>query len=350
MHKTLRFNNRIKISRNIINMPYRRGYRRRRRPRKRNQLAMTTRGGNNRRRIARVLRPLTLRPKSAIQRVVYTNTFNCTPGLSSNGEQQNYCISMIINSPWLFGNNWNTNATLTGQLLSPNEPIVALNGNFPDADSTIMPGIKEGGGQPFSKYQQGYVTGTKVSVVATPINNSSGQPIQLGYLYAHRSSTASSLQGTDKITDLNKRPFLQMKKLMGSQTATLAGASITNSSRLTVKHSPKTWNNIKDIRDNKQFSFSTQANDGVGAIPAEKDFLTIGVIPALNTYTVPGGNTQTKVTNFQLQLRVEQSILWTEPLDDKLTGNGNLAYPVPAYQMNSGPGYGASRMYQYLKR
>ncbi len=321
-------------------MPYKRKYNKRR-PRRRG--AIVTRGGNNRRRIARVMRPLTLRPMSAVQKVVYTNTFNCTPGLNGSGEQQNFCIAMILNSPWPFGNNWDTNANQTGQSISPNEAITAINGTVPEATTTIMPGIKEGGGQPFSKYQQGYVTGTKVTVVATPINNSSGVPIQLGYLYAHRSSTASSLQASDDITKLNQRPFVKMKKLMGSQTSTLAGASITNSSRLVVKHSPKQWNNIKDLRDNKQFSFSTQANDGAGAIPAEKDFLTIGVIPALNTYTVPGGSTQTKVTNFQLQLRIEQSILWTEPLDASQQGTGNLAYPIPAWQMNSGPGYVASK-------
>ncbi len=328
-------------------MPYNRKYKKRNYRRK--NRALVTRGGNNRRRIARVLRPITMRPMSAVQKVVYTNTFNCTPGLSSSGTQQNYCISMILNSPWPFGNNWDTSANQTGQSLSPNEPIVAINGTVPDADSTIMPDIKEGGGQPFTKYQQGYVTGTKVTVVATPINNSSGVPIQLGYLYAHRSSTASSLQASDKITDLNKRPFLQMKKLMGSQTSTLAGASITNSSRIVVKHSPKKWNNVKDLRDNKQFSFSTQANNGVGGIPSEKDFLTIGVIPALNTYTVPGGSTETKATNFQLQLRIEQSILWTEPLDDKNTGNGNLAYPVPAYQMG-GFASGIAKAMRYHRR
>lgn len=320
-------------------MPYKRGYKRRRPYRRRKPRALVTRGGANRRRIARVIRPLTMRPKSAVQKVVYTNTFNCTPGLNSSGEQQNYCISMLLNSPWPFGNNWDTNANQSGQSISPNAAIVAINGTVPDPDTTIMPGIKEGGGQPFSKYQQGYITGTKVTVVATPINNSSGVPIQLGYLYAHRSSTASSLQASDNITKLNQRPFVKMRKLMGAQTSTLAGAGVTNSSRLVIKHSPKKWNNIKDIRDNKQFSFSTQANEGAGAIPAEKDFLTIGVIPALNTYTVPGGTQQTKATNFQLQLRIEQSILWTEPLDSAAAGTGNLAYPVPAYQMNAGPGY-----------
>ena len=309
--------------------PYKRRMPRRRRAPVRSR-ALVTRGGNNRRQIARVIRPLTMRPTSAIQNVVYRNTFRCIPGLKSDGTQQNFCITMLLNSPWLFGNNWDTNAAQVGQSIVPNEPIVAINGTTPDPGSTIMPGVKEGGGQPFSKYQQGYVTGTKVTIVATPINNENGKPIQLGYLYAHRSSTASNLQASDTITDLKKRPFLKMKKLMGAQTATLQGASVTNSSRLVVNHSPKSWNNIKDLRDNKQFSFSTQANEGAGAIPAEKDFVTLGCVAALNSYVVPGGSEETKVTNFQLELEVRQSILWTEPLDDKQTGNGNLAYPVPA--------------------
>lgn len=330
-------------------MPYRRGYKKRNPRRRNNSRALVTRGGANRRRVARVIRPLTLRPKSAIQKVVYTNTFNCTPGLSGAGAQQNFCISMIINSPWLFGNNWDTNAAQTNQHIVPNSPIVAINGTIPEADTTIMPGIKEGGGQPFTKYQQGYVTGTKITVVATPINNTSGTPVQLGYLYAHRSSTASSLQASDKITDLQKRPFVQMRKLMGAQIANLQTASTTNSSRLVIKHSPKKWNNIKDLRDNKQFSFSTQANEGAGAIPAEKDFVTIGLIPALNDYTVPGGSSQTQATNFQLQLRVEQSILWTEPLDSAAAGTGNLAYPVPASQMYNFAG-SMARATRYLRR
>lgn len=327
-------------------MPYRRGYKpfARRKRRRYNKRVIVTKGGNNRRRVARVLRPLTLRPTSAVQKVVYTNTFKCVPGLAGGGTQQNYCIQLMLNSPWPFGSNWDTNAQQTNQTITPNEAIVAVNGTTPEATTTIMPGIKEGGGQPFSKYQQGYVTGCKVTVVATPINNTSGTPVQLGYLYVHTSSTGASLQASDKITDINKRPYVKMKKLMGSQIANLQTASTTNSSRLTVKHSPKKWNNIKDIRDNRQMSFSTQANNGAGAIPSEKDFLTIGVIPALNNYTVPGGSAETQCTNFQLQLRIEQSILWTEPLDDKTTGNGNLAYPVPASQMR-GLGYTMSRMY-----
>lgn len=320
-------------------MPYRKGYKRRLPARRRapaRSRVLVTRGGNNRRRIARVIRPLTMRPTSAIQKLVYTNTFRCIPGLNG-GQQQNFNFQILLNSPWLFAYDWNDVANLSGQSLVPNEAITPVpQNNIPLAQTMIMPGVKEGGGQPFNKYQNGFVTGTKITVVATPINNPNGKPIQLGYLYAHKGSAATSRLGGDKnITDLSKLPFVQMKKLMGAQTATLQGASTGNSSRLTITHSPRKWNNVKDLRDNKQFAFNTKTNAGAGSLPGELDFVSIGVIPALNSYTVPGGSEETQATNFQLQLRVEQSILWTEPLDQAETGTGNLAYPVPANQMNN---------------
>lgn len=314
-------------------MPYvrkRRPYRRRPR-RAAKSRAMVTRGGNNRRRIARVIRPTTLRPMSAVQKVVYTNSFQCIPGLSA-GQQQNFNFQILLNSPWLFAYDWNDVANLTGQSLIPNKAITPVpQNNIPIPQTMIMPGIKEGGGLPFNKYQNGFVTGTKVTVVATPINNEAGTPIQLGYIYAHKSSAATGrLAGDKTITDLNTLPFVTMKKLMGNQQAALQTASASNSSRLTITHSPKKWNNVKDLKDNRQFAFNTKTNAGEGSLPGELDFLSIGVVPALNSYTVPGGTAQTKATNFMLQLRVEQSILWTEPLDQADTGTGNLAYPVPA--------------------
>lgn len=318
-------------------MPFRKGYKRGRRTRAPvRSRALVTRGGNNRRRVARVIRPLTMRPVSAVQKLVYTNTFQCTPGLSA-GQQQNFNFQILLNSPWMFAYDWNDVANLTGQSLIPNEAITPVpQDNIPLNSTTIMPGVREGGGQPFDKYQNGYVTGTKVTVVATPINNEAGTPIQLGYLYAHKGSQAGSrLAGDKEITDLNKLPFVQMRKLMGNQQAALQTASSSNSSRLTIFHSPKKWNNVKDLKDNKQFAFNTKSNSGQGNLPGELDFLSIGVIPALNSYTTPGASAQTKCTNFQLQLRIEQSILWTEPLDQAGTGTGNLAYPVPASQMNN---------------
>lgn len=298
---------------------------------------LTTRGGRNRRAIARVIRPITLRPEAAIQKVVYVNTFECRPGLNGSNAQQNFSFQLILNSPWLFGYNWDSRASGTNQLLKPNEPIIGMDPSTgkPTATTTIMPGTREGGGVPFNKYQQGYVTGTKVNVVATPLNNEAGKPIQLAYLYAHTSSTGNSLDLTDNMTTLSKRPYVKMKKLMGQQIAALQQASNNVSSSLVIKHSPKRWNNIKDIRDNKQLSFSTQANT-YGEQPDELDFLTIGCMPALNNYVVPGASGETQATNFQLQLRVEQSILWTEPLDNKGTFNANLAYPVPTNNYRKG--------------
>lgn len=82
------------------------------------------------------------------------NSFKCYPGLTSGGQQQNFAMSMTINSPWLFVSDWDTVASGSNQALVPNVPIVAVNGTVPEESTTMMPGIKEGGGQPFTKYQQ----------------------------------------------------------------------------------------------------------------------------------------------------------------------------------------------------
>lgn len=304
---------------------------------------------NNRQRLARITRPITMRPVSAVQKVVYMNTFVCKPGLSSTNTQQTFSLSLLMNSPWLFSAVYNNGSTGTNQSITANEAIVPLDGSHaPTATSTIMPGVAEGGGKPFEKYQQGYVTGTKITLVATPIANAAGQALQDGYFFAHKSSSHSSIDQSTDLTDINKLPYVQMKRLRGVQMADSWTQPV--SSRLVIKHSPKKYNNVKDIRDNKQLSFSTRDNAGLGAIPDELDFLTIGVVPALNAYQAANGTTgqETPCTNFQLQMRVEQSILWTEPIDNDLQ-TSNLAYPVPAWQMG-GFAQGISNYYNNYRR
>lgn len=318
-------------------MPYRRGYKpyaRRKRKRYNKNRAITTRGGNNRGRLARINRPITMRPVSAVQKVVYMNTFVCKPGLSSTNTQQTFSFSLLLNSPWPFSAVYNNGSSGTNQTITANEAIVPLDGSHaPTATSTIMPGIQTGGGQPFEKYQQGFVTGSKVTLVATPIANASGQALQDGYFFAHKSSSHSDIDQSTTLTDINKLPYVQMKRLRGTQMADSWTQPV--SSRLTIKHSSRRYNHVKDLRDNKQLSFSTRDNAGLGAIPDELDFLTIGVVPALNEYSAANVATpghETPCTNFQLQMKIEQSILWTEPRDNDLQ-TSNLAYPVPAWQM-----------------
>lgn len=326
-------------------MPYRKRYPARRYKKKRyNRRNITTRGGVNRRRLARIARPLTMRPVTAIQKVVYQNTFICKPGLSSTGTQQCFSISLLLNSPWPFSAIFANGATGTNQSITGNEAIVTLDGSHaPTATSTIMPGVQTGGGVPFEKYQQGYVTGSKITLIATPIANTAGTALQDGYFFAHKSSSHSSIDQATDLTDINNLPFVQMKRVRGIQLADSWTQPI--SSRITVKHSPKKYNNVKDLRDNKQLSFSTSANAGLGAIPDELDFLTVGIVPALNNY-VPAnasGTNEAPCTNFQLQMRIEQSILWTEPRDNDLN-TSNLAYPVPAWQMPGGGGSFAGKL------
>ncbi len=290
----------------------------------------------NRGRLARIVRPLTLRPTSAVQKVCYTNSFICKPGLSSTNTQQTFSISLLLNSPWVFSGQWNNGSTGTNQAIIGNDAIVGLDSNhLPTSTSTIMPGLKLGGGTPFEKYQQGYVTGTKITLVATPIANNSGQALQDGYFFAHKSSSHSAITQSTKLTDINKLPFVQMKRIRGTQMADSWTQPV--SSRMIIKHSPKRYNNVKDLRDNKQLSFSTTNNGGLGAIPSELDFLTVGLVPALNNYQAANGTAgeETPSTNFTLQMRVEQSILWTEPIDNDL-GTSNLAYPVPARRYGAG--------------
>ena len=110
---------------------------------------------NNRQRLARITRPITMRPVSAVQKVVYMNTFVCKPGLSSTNTQQTFSLSLLMNSPWLFSAVYNNGSTGTNQSITANEAIVPLDGSHaPTATSTIMPGVAEGGGKPFEKYQQ----------------------------------------------------------------------------------------------------------------------------------------------------------------------------------------------------
>ena len=91
------------------------------------------------------------------------------------------------------------------------------------------------------------------------------------------------------------------------------------------KHSPKYFNNIKDLRDNQELFCRTGANS-VASRPGEGDYLTIGVIPSLNGLDTP-------VTDFCLQIRVEQRLLWTEPLESltgESAGEGNYSFPWAA--------------------
>lgn len=277
-----------------------------------------------RRSIATIARPLNVKPRSAVQNVTYYNSFRCVPVINTNGtvgqRQQNYFIKMNLNSLWPFDAGFRTNAQTFGQICNPNEAIEPYIHPVTDA-MTTMPNIRDGANL-FNQYAQACVVGTKVTIVATPIENT--LDTQLGYLYAIKHSQPNTgLSTTSTINDINKMPYRKMAKLQGAMAPT-SGFQVgqLTGGKLIIKHSTKRFNNVKDIRDNQNL-FNKAGSNLAASKPSESDFLTIGVIPSLNEL-------DTQCTNFCLQLRVEQKILWTEPLENLAEGTGNYSFPWAA--------------------
>lgn len=275
-----------------------------------------------RRQVATIARPLNVKPRSAMQNVTYYNSFRCQPVINSNGtvgqKQQNFMIKMNLNSIWPFDNGYRTSAQTFGQVCNPNEDISPY--VVPVTDSmTTMPNVRDGANL-FEQYAECCVVGTKVTIVATPISNT--QPVQLGYLYAIKHSQPNTgLNTLSTINEINKMPYRKMAKIQGSgQQVT---QSIGTAAKIVIGHSPKRFNNVKDLRDNKEM-FNITGSDAAARKPNEADYLSIGVIPSLN-------GLDKQVSDFCLQIRVEQKLLWTEPLEALATGGqGNYSFPWSA--------------------
>ena len=69
---------------------------------------------------ARIIRQPTLKPRSAVQKLVYYNTFFVDNKLSgaTTPAQQNLCFSMQLNSIYPWGANYNAN--ISNNVLNPN--------------------------------------------------------------------------------------------------------------------------------------------------------------------------------------------------------------------------------------
>lgn len=291
------------------------------------------RGAPYRKQIARIPRPLNVKARSAIQNVTFYNSFFCKPALDGNGGQQNFAIKLQLNSPWLFRDGWDALTQGTNQVLTSNTTISAVpaNGQPVIGTTTCMPGVSDGP-EILKKYAKGCVVGTKVVLVATPVETDTGSRIQPGLFYAVKHSQISSgLQFTADVNKINSLPFRQAKQISANRPYQTLGSTGYQASRITINHSPKKFNNIKDLRDNPQFCFT--GGNLNNAVPGEGDFLTVGTVPLLNSVPVTSGQpTTAQVTNFRLDVRVEQTILWTEPLEETASGEGNYSYPYSAYK------------------
>ena len=98
--------------------------------------------------------------------------------------------------------------------------------------------------------------------------------------------------------------------------------------RIVVKHSPKKFNSVGSLRDNERFQFKqATASYTNGQPPQDNDFLTISIVPALVNFQDAGASTARKTCDLKLSIRMEQTILFTEPLENLGEGTGNYSLP-----------------------
>jgi hypothetical protein len=232
-------------------------------------------------------------------------------------------LKLNLNSIWPFDTGFKNHAINAGQECVENETITPYATPVTDG-MTTMPNVRTGSDL-FKQYSKCCVVGTKVTIVATPVANTLDN--QLGYLYAIKHSQPNTaLSNTSTVVDINKMPYRKMAKIQGAMAPTsgFQQGNIT-SAKLVVNHSPKKFNNIKDYRDNPNLFNATGSNTGASK-PSESDYLTIGVIPSLNSR-------DEQVTKFALQVRIEQKLLWTEALEALATNDGqggNYSFPWAA--------------------
>lgn len=274
-----------------------------------------------RKQIARIPRQLTYKHKQVIQKVVYHNNFICDPGKTSAGNQQNWFFRICLNSPFLFENGYADYAAMSGQTFTPNKSITSTGaGGTVGPSTTIMPGLKDGYAQ-FSQFSKYAVIGAKVSLTATPLQNTNENQPAVIYAIKH-SQTNSGLSGSSTIDDVNKLPFRRMVKILGPAPSSGVFSSAVAGAKLIIKHSPKKFNSVYGSLKTNNDMWGTTSGDG--SIPTERDHLTIGCIPTLNTLGQ-------QATKFGLQMRVEQTIMLTEPLE-AINSGGNFALPKPVSQ------------------
>lgn len=296
--------------------------------------------------VARIPRALAIKPKSVCQKLVYYNSFHCIPALNPvSSAQQNWYFTIALNSPWPFIYQWDQGAQANAKMLVPNNSITPLDTNAnPTALTTSMPGLKDGFNL-FHQYQNGLVVGTKVVLSAQPTGLSdTSTKEQAGVLYAIKHAKVSfGLTSDSTINDIQKLPFRQMKRIAGPVSSGTMYERNTGA-RITVNHSPKKFNNVQSLRDNERFQFK-QASGALpnGQTPVDNDFLTVGVVPSLVNFQVGGSTVARKTCDFKLSMRIEQTILFTEPLENLSEGTGNYSLPWDARQYG-GIGYTLSRM------
>ena len=302
-------------------MPKRIGYRRKRkvvRRRKKNNK------GRYRLQNARIIRQPTLKPFSAVQKLVYYNTFFCDNVLSTDATpaQQNLVFSLQLNSIYPWGANYNSN--ISNNVLNPNNGIVAVGGTNP----TELPGFSDGYNLK-NQYAKYLITGSKTTITANPMVDTNGVSNPAVLYTVKHTQAASGLNANSKYSTLQKLPNRIVRNIrqIGPYNSGV-GAKIV------VYHSVKKFNNVSDLKDNSQFYGSTGGVGSAATEPSEKDYLTIGIVGKCDNPDTP-----LNAGKFCVNLKHEVSVLYTEMLEAGGLG-GNYSFPRAAGEHSLGRMFG----------
>ena len=282
------------------------------RPRKRIKRKRFRKRGNQgryRNRIARIIRQPTLKPKSAVQKLIYYNTFFADNILDTNGNQQMLIFQMNLNSVYPFGSNWNTN--LSNNVLNPNTSITA----YGQTQATQLPGFSDGYNLK-NQYAKYLITGCKTTITANPMTDTTNVSNPAVLFTVKHSQNTAGLANTSKYSTLQKLPNRQVKNIrqVGAYTTGVGG-------KIVVYHSVKKFNSKVDLKDNAEFFGDTGGNTGDATQPANMDRLTIGIVGKCDNPDTP-----LNAGKFCLNIKHEVSILYTEMLEAGGLG-GNYSFP-----------------------
>ena len=261
-----------------------------------------------------LIRPITLKPKSVMKKFIFYNIAEVVNDTIA-GVQNSQHVTFYLNSPWILnndtyatqGNNkWNWNKVMT----------VHVNGAAPNT-GTSYPGMFEqnaiGNG-----YQDACVVGAKVTIKASSLfapNRYSGDPAALFAVI--NTQSANQLTQTTNIDDIYAMPYSQVKRIAhgGTNDGSLSGN--VKDAQITIKYSPKRFNNIKDIRDNHGFFAHVSQDLTAAQHPSELDRVTFGIV---NCMSNPA--TQRGAGSVMLQVKQEIVVLFSEPF------NNNNQFPA----------------------
>ena len=260
---------------------------------------------------ARIIRQPTLKPHSAVQKLVYYNTFFADNKLSgaTTPAQQNLMFQIQLNSIFPFGTNWN--ASISNNILNPNTVITAVGGTSP----TELPGFSDGYNLK-NQYARYLISGSKTTITANPMVETNGvsNPAVL-YTVKHTQSQ-SGLNANSTYSSLQNLPNRTVRNIrqIGPYNSGVGG-------KITIYHSVKKFNNVTDLKDNSQFYGSTGGTGQNATEPTEKDYLTIGIVGKCDNPDTP-----LNAGKFCVNLKHEVSVLYTEMLEAGGQG-GNYSFP-----------------------